>query len=227
MKRNARRHSLSPLCGSARLKSVRHARLRRTPRMREVARLFGIGVPRRGGIRCGPPPRVAPNTVTLITGTSGAGKSTLLRQIEASLRSQHVRVINLWQMPLPRDRAMVDCFSLPLRETLSVLARAGLAEAPLFLLPPAVLSEGQQFRYRLAQWFGKTLNAERGTQKLFVLVADEFCSMLDRATAKAVAWQLGAFVRATPGCAAVVATAHEDLMEDLQPDCVVRKELGN
>jgi len=179
---------------------------------------------------------ILPNTITLITGTSGSGKSTLLRQIEHAIKNTSspchpvtpspCHVTNLWNIPLPRDRSMVDCFSLPLRETLSVLARAGLAEAPLFLLPPACLSEGQQFRYRLAKWFA-THHASLRTHHLSLLLADEFCSMLDRPTAKALAWQLGTFVRATPNTAAILATAHEDLIDDLQPDRLIRKELGS
>jgi hypothetical protein len=130
-----------------------------------------------------------------------------------------------------------------------------LAEAPLFLLPPACLSEGQQFRYRLAQWYAHVALASRqcstvtrnippapGIRRALprntaehrqdadathFLLADEFCSMLDRPTAKALAWQLATFIRRTPNTAALLATAHEDLIDDLRPDRVIRKELGD
>jgi ABC-type ATPase with predicted acetyltransferase domain len=127
-----------------------------------------------------------------------------------------VSVVRLEEIVLPGDRAVVDCFELSLEETLSCLARAGLSEAHVLLRAPAELSEGQRFRYRLAQFFASDVD---------VLIADEFAATLDRITARIVAWQLGKFVRAS-GKAAIVATTHDDLAEDLEPEVTIYKGLG-
>jgi energy-coupling factor transporter ATP-binding protein EcfA2 len=119
--------------------------------------------------------------------------------------------VRLERIRLP-GRAVVDCFGMPLEETLGLLCRAGLAEARVWLRRPGELSEGERFRFRLARWMAGRAQ---------VLLADEFCNGLDRVTARGVAWQLRRFV-AESGRAAVVATAHEDLAADLLPARWVR-----
>ena len=130
-------------------------------------------------------------------------------------------MVRLSEIAVERDRAVVDCFALPLEETLSVLSRVGLAEARVWVRRPCELSEGQQFRYRLAKFMASEAQ---------VLFADEFCAVLDRVTAKVVAWNLSKFVRGSLGTgrprAAVVATSHEDLCADLRPGVLVWKGLG-
>lgn len=173
--------------------------------------------------------------VVLITGPSGGGKSTLLRRMEERLRQslghgfaaqtrgtqEGAAVVRLSEIAVETDRAVVDCFDLPLEETLAVLSRMGLAEARLWVRRPCELSEGQQFRYRLAKFMASEAQ---------VLIADEFCAVLDRVTARIVAWNLGKFVRGSVGTArpraTIVATSHEDLAEDLRPGVVIWKGLG-
>lgn len=164
---------------------------------------------------------VGPGDVVLITGSSGAGKSTLLRRLVKGLPVSAMPAMVLDQIPLPADRPVVDCFGVPLEIALGHLARAGLSEAPLLLRSPVELSEGQQFRYRLAQFFASDAR---------VLVADEFGATLDRVTARVVAWQLGKFIRASKTTdaprAAILATTHEDLVEDLRAGVRLWKGLG-
>jgi uncharacterized protein len=185
-----------------------------------VAALFGIALQR--GEQCtlfeNVQIAIAPGDIVLITGPSGAGKSTLLRCIAESLRQREdLTTITLDAIPLPADRAVVDCFEGSLDQALAHLARAGLSEAHLCLRAPSELSEGQRFRYRLAQFFAS--NAD-------VLLADEFGATLDRVTARVVAHQLGKFVRGS-GREAVLATTHEDLADDLQPTLRIWKGFGN
>ena len=165
---------------------------------------------------------IGPGDVVLITGPSGAGKSTLLRRIAAGLEARgDLRVVRMEGIALPGDRAVIDCFDLPVEVAAGCLARAGLAEAHVLLRAPAELSEGQQFRYRLAQFFASEDD---------VLIADEFCATLDRVTARGVAFGLGKFVRGSVGTGrprvAIVATTHEDLAEDLLPTVRIWKGLG-
>ncbi len=56
-------------------------------------------------------------------------------------------------------------------------------------------------------------------------IADEFCSMLDRDTARIVAFNLQKIARQM-GKAVVVATTHSDLFEDLKPSVHVHKRFG-
>ncbi len=203
--------------------------LRVTPRVAAVAALFGIEVLPGAGDGAGERGRaervlferrsvaIGPGDVVLITGPSGAGKSTLLRAIEAGLRDKALRVARLEALDIPADCAAVDALACPLDQALGHLARAGLSEAHLLVRAPAAFSEGQQFRFRLARFFASDAD---------VLIADEFGATLDRVTARVVAWQLGKFIRRA-GKAAVLATTHEDLAEDLRPALHLWKGLGS
>jgi uncharacterized protein len=185
-------------------------------RVRAVALRYGLGVEDCGGRTCAAEVVVPAAGIVLITGASGSGKTTLLRRVEGDLRLLGRGVLRLERIGLPRC-AVVDCFGMPLEETMGLLARAGLAEPRLWLRGPRELSEGERFRFRLARWMA-------GPGR--VLIADEFCNGLDRVTARGVAWQLRRFV-AEGRRAAVVATAHEDLGADLGAVAHVRLSLAD
>jgi ABC-type ATPase with predicted acetyltransferase domain len=59
----------------------------------------------------------------------------------------------------------------------------------------------------------------------FVLVADEFCSTLDRLCARAVAYRVRRMA-SREGVTVLAASAHDDLLEDLAPDVLVVKHEG-
>jgi ABC-type ATPase with predicted acetyltransferase domain len=79
------------------------------------------------------------------------------------------------------------------------------------------LSDGQLYRFRLA--LALSLRPP-------VICIDEFCATLDRVTAAVIAHNVRK-------CADkfkttfIVATSHDDLIEDLAPDVVAIKHLGN
>lgn len=81
------------------------------------------------------------------------------------------------------------------------------------------MSDGQKYRYRIAKALAYSSN-EKG-----VLVFDEFSSMLDRDTAKVVAYMLQKVIRAGRKTL-LVATAHDDL-DDLMPDVLISKGYGS
>ena len=137
---------------------------------------------------------------------------------------------------------------------LGLLGQVGLAEARVCLRRPAALSDGQRWRLRLATgladagWrsaaaratlqtvdfvakpqaagcFAKPQAAAAGRR--VVLFADEFAAVLDRVTAAAVARALRRAVdRSDTPLAAVLATSHDDLIDALQPDGIVRCDFG-
>jgi len=59
-------------------------------------------------------------------------------------------------------------------------------------------------------------------QRNAVLVADEFCSTLDRLCARAVAYRVRRMA-SREGVTVLAASAHDDLLEDLAPDVLVAK----
>jgi ABC-type ATPase with predicted acetyltransferase domain len=58
-----------------------------------------------------------------------------------------------------------------------------------------------------------------------ILVADELASTLDRLCARAVAYRLRRLAD-REGVTVLAASAHDDLIEDLAPDVLIRKEAG-
>lgn len=189
--------------------------LRLTRKVRTVMRIFGLDLQRlrRGAPVCDCTLSLAPGWICCITGPSGAGKSILLR----ALYDRIAPAERLWldDVELDRDRSLVDCIEGDVCQTLRLLAQAGLSDAFALLNRPAALSEGQKYRYRLA----RALAA-----KTPFIFADEFCSTLDRITAAVIAHHVGRIARQSKRTF-VLATSHDDLLCDLQPDVIVVKRL--
>src|SRR5207245_10203095 len=83
-------------------------------------------------------------------------------------------------------------------------------EARLLLRTPAELSDGQRYRFRLA------FALDQLGERRFVQ-ADEFCAVLDRTLAKVLAFNVRKLCSRT-GVGFLLATTHDDLTGDLQPD---------
>ncbi|MFO1022605.1 MAG: hypothetical protein U0903_18195 [Planctomycetales bacterium] len=141
--------------------------------------------------------------IVCLTGESGSGKSTLLRKIQAQLQN----VTPLEELEL-NDMPLIDGLGLEAEEGMRLLAGCGLGEAQLLLRLPAELSEGQRYRYRMA------VGLSRGGAWL---CADEFTATLDRTLARVLAGNLRRCARQR-GMGVLVATTHEDIVEELSPD---------
>lgn len=149
--------------------------------------------------------------VGVIVGPSGSGKTSLGRQLwgEAAVYAP-----TDW----PADQPIVEAIA-PDGEFDAVtgaLAAVGLGDVPAWLRPFHVLSNGEQFRARLAR-----LICERPAR----VVVDEFSSVVDRQIARigsmafAKAWRRGAGQ-------AVLLSCHYDILDWLEPDWVFDTATG-
>lgn len=95
---------------------------------------------------------------------------------------------------------------------MGLLSACGLGEAHLMLRRPNEISDGQRMRLKLAVGV---------SQNPLWLVIDEFSSSLDRTLAKVIAFNLRK-LSSRLKIGVIVATTHEDVVEDLCPDVWVR-----
>lgn len=149
--------------------------------------------------------------VVCFTGSSGSGKSSLMRAVAAQLQN----VVNIDDLDLG-SLPLIDGLECPFNETMQWLSLCGLSEAQLMLRTPAELSDGQRYRYRLAK--GLALQPDW-------LMADEFTATLDRVLARVIACNIRKLAtRQQIGF--LLATTHQDMLEELQPDLHIECDLG-
>lgn len=180
----------------------------RTVRATAVMDQFGIGLEQ--GRHVIAERLVLPLTagqVVLFSGASGSGKSSLMRATASELTLEGHGVVSLDAIDLP-SRLLIDAFPGALSAVMPLLAQCGLGEARLLLRRPEELSDGQRYRLRLA--------LALAMQPAWV-VADEFTATLDRTLARVIAFNLRRMAdRGGPGF--LLATTHDDVAEDLDPD---------
>lgn len=189
-------------------------RVKRSPRILEVAESFGIGLEDREFIVFDNLElQVKRGDIVYITGQSGSGKSLLLRELDKQMREREMKVVNLDQIELDDTKALLDQIGSNTDDAIRLMGLAGVNDAYLWCRKPSELSDGQRYRFRLA----KAIET-----KADVWVADEFLAVLDRIAAKVIAFSLQKTARSV-GATVVVATTHTDMMLDLGPDLYVEK----
>jgi len=186
----------------------------RTDRVLEIAEAFGLGLDDKEFIVFDNQPiEIEQGDVVYVTGQSGAGKSTVLRELAGQMQATGLAVSDIDAVPL-LDMPLIDQIGKTTTEALSLLSIAGLNDAYLFIRKPAELSDGQRYRFRLAKLI------ESGAK---VWIADEFLAVLDRTTAKVIAFNLQKVARKA-GATLLVATTHTDMVDDLAPSLVIEKK---
>lgn len=186
--------------------------VQRSGRVLEVAEAFGLGLEDREFVvydKLKVP--VKQGDVVYITGQSGSGKSLLLRELVTQI-SQTTPVANIDHVQL-EDRPLIDQIGQNCEEAIRILNLAGLNDAYLFIRRPSELSDGQLYRFKVAKLLAS------GSK---VIAADEFGAVLDRVTAKTVAFNVQKFARLMEATL-IVATTHEDLHAELAPNVYVHK----
>jgi uncharacterized protein len=152
--------------------------------------------------------------VVLFTGASGSGKSSLMRAVAQRCTANSSEVLSIDTFDLG-ELPLVESLAGEPADAMQVLSQCGLGEARLMLRTPVELSDGQRYRFRLA------LAISRRPQWI---VADEFTATLDRTLAKVIAFNLRRLADRT-GVGFLLATTHEDVIEDVDPDVHVRCRL--
>jgi ABC-type ATPase involved in cell division/GNAT superfamily N-acetyltransferase len=139
--------------------------------------------------------------IVLIVGTSGSGKSTILR----SLGEHAPPKIEFYN-------TVIENFSSPERGEELLLA-CGLRSIPTWFRTPHTLSNGEHHRFEMA------MALDQGVQCI-----DEFTSVVDRDTAKALAYSVRRYFDTNPGVL-YIASCHRDIIDWLDPDYIYDTDL--
>jgi ABC-type lipoprotein export system ATPase subunit/GNAT superfamily N-acetyltransferase len=172
---------------------------------------------------------IEPGDTVLLAGASGSGKSTMIRVLgETKTRiRQYIRIegrcptirakVAVLSQKLDNSRLLIDQVGSELHDAIRILNGVGLAEAHLYLKRPNQISEGQRYRFSVAQL------CESGKP---IWIADEFASTLDPLNAAIVAKGLRRLAF-KEGATCIIAAPHiEYFAESLVPNVVVRLRWG-
>lgn len=186
-----------------------------TPRSTAVAEAFGLGIDKEKQfvIYDYLELEIGEADIVYVTGDSGSGKSVLLNKFAEIFKDE---AGNMNQVAVEETKPLVDTLGKSTEEAIELLSLVGLNDAFLFLRKYSELSDGQKYRYRLAKMTKSQAS---------IWFCDEFCSLLDRDTAKIVAYNLQKLARKLRR-GVFVATCHTDLLEDLKPDVYIHKRFG-
>lgn len=190
--------------------------VKRTSRVVDVAEMFGLGLDDKTfTVLSNLDLEIKQGDIVYITGQSGSGKSTILHELKNEMTKAGLKVADFGDLKVT-DEPIVDQVypkEKSLSKPLELFALVGLSDANLFLRSPKELSDGQRYRFMLAKLI------ETGAQ---VWMADEFLALLDRITAKVIAFNIQKIARKV-GATLVVATTHRDMINDLHPDLFIEK----
>ena len=146
--------------------------------------------------------------IGVIYGGSGSGKSTILK-----------RMGEIKEPIFDNDKPLISNFDwLEPKDASLLLTSIGLSSIPTWLRPFRTLSNGEQYRAKVAYLIGKANENE-------VVLIDEFTSVVDRDVAKAMSFSMQKYLRRN-NKRVVVASCHYDIMEWLTPDWTCSPQKG-
>lgn len=185
-----------------------------TERVIEVAESFGLGLDdKKFTLYDNLQLKIEDGDVVYINGQSGSGKSVLLRELSNEMRKAGKVVADIDSVEYDNTKPVIDQVGKNMHEAIDLLSKVGINDAYLLIRKPSELSDGQKYRLRLAKLIESSAD---------VWVADEFGAVLDRLTAKAVAFNMQKVAR-NYGKTLIVATTHTDLREELGADVEIYK----
>lgn len=143
--------------------------------------------------------------IGLIYGASGSGKTTLAKEL---FKNQFIN----FDLPIDENKCIIDLFDekLNTKQCQDLLIGMGLTSVPCWLKPIKVLSNGQQFRAKMALFLSKYDS----------FVFDEFTSVVDRITAKAISLNVQKFIKKT-NKQVILISCHDDIIDWLEPDWII------
>lgn len=143
-------------------------------------------------------------SVLFITGDSGSGKTTIAKCMFPEYQSPKIPScpLYLWNGETPEQQ----------QKAIKVFCMCGLSDAIQFVSVYDNLSDSQKARAVIAK---QILDGHK------TIIVDEFLSTLDRKTAKVTAYSLQKSIRKN-GLKLVAITSHDDLLEYLMPDVIIR-----
>jgi ABC-type lipoprotein export system ATPase subunit/GNAT superfamily N-acetyltransferase len=142
-------------------------------------------------------PNLPTEGIVLIVGTSGSGKTTILNS-----------VFKQTKIDVNTKTTVIENFSTPERGEELLLA-CGLRTIPAWFRSPSTLSNGEYHRFEIA------LGLDQGNQ-----IIDEFTSVVDRDTAKSLAYSVRKYFDQDSGGVLYIASCHRDIIDWLDPDYI-------
>ena len=148
-------------------------------------------------------PTLPTEGIVLVVGTSGSGKSTILRSLG-----------DIKSIQVDDTKTVIENFSTAERGEELLLA-TGLRSIPAWFRTPNTLSNGEYHRFEMA------MSLDQG-----IATVDEFTSVVDRDTAKSLAYSIRKYYDNQPNKTPLyIASCHHDIVEWLDPDYVYDTDL--
>jgi ABC-type lipoprotein export system ATPase subunit/GNAT superfamily N-acetyltransferase len=146
--------------------------------------------------------------IGVIYGGSGSGKTSILKSF-GSIKDVNFSSTN----------SLISNFNfIQPEEATRLLSAIGLSSVPTWLRPYHTLSNGEQYRARLAYLIGKAQDNE-------TILIDEYTSVVDRDVAKSMSYAIGKYIK-RHNKKIVFASCHYDIIEWLLPDWVYSPAKG-
>jgi ABC-type lipoprotein export system ATPase subunit/GNAT superfamily N-acetyltransferase len=140
--------------------------------------------------------------VGVIYGGSGSGKTTILKEISTLEKDPN----------FDEDKPLISNYEwMSPQEATQLLSAVGLGSVPTWLRPYRLLSNGEQYRARVAYTLGYP------TEDGQVIGIDEYTSVVDRNVALSMSFAVQKYIRKM-NKRVVLASCHSDILDWLMPD---------